>query len=287
MYYHGGEVPSSNPLEEAAAAEAFRRVDLVFTNTEFSRRHAVERGCPPDRIVILPVGFNLNDFAPPAIRHYRPGGLLRLLSAGRMSEEKGFIYALQAVKQLVDRGIRDISYALTGEGYLKPSLEKYVRENHLEPYVRFLGTLSTEGVIRAMGESDALLLPSIQVGNWVENQACAVQEAMLMKTLVITTTTGGVPESIPPEMVQFTSPERDSGRIAQAIASVHSLSAAELARLGEACRSFVVRDYDVTLLNARLIEQTQHAGAKRMADIDKVLQPETYAFESLAERASR
>jgi glycosyltransferase involved in cell wall biosynthesis len=263
MYYHGGEVPSSNPFEEAAVADAFNRVDLVFTNTEFSRQHAIERGCPSDRIVILPVGFCLADFVPQTPRSYRPKGTLRLLSAGRMSEEKGFIYALEALKQLIDRGITDISYSLTGEGYLRPQLEKFVRENKLESYVHFLGTLSTDGVIRAMGDSDALLLPSIQVGNWVENQACAVQEAMLMKALVITTTTGGVPESIPPEMRRYTAPEKDAARLADVIAGVHALSTEDLARLGETCRSFVVRNYDVTQLNRELIDKTQRAASER------------------------
>ena len=272
MYYHGGEVPSSNPLEENAAARAFHCVDQVFTNTEFSRQHAIDRGCPPDRIMILPVGFELGDFAVTKTRDYRPDGTLRLLSAGRMSEEKGFIYALQALKSLVDQGVRDIRYSLTGEGYMRPILEEYVRENQLESYVNFLGTLSTEGVIQAMEDNDALLLPSIQVGNWVENQACAVQEAMLMRALVITTKTGGVPESIPPEMQRFTAAEKDVAGLTRAIAAVHSLSVQDLQRLGEAGRAFVTRDYEVGALNDRLIGMTRAAASMRPPSVRPRLQ---------------
>jgi glycosyltransferase involved in cell wall biosynthesis len=215
------------------------------------------------------VGFALEDFSVDTSRTYRRDGLLRLLSAGRMSEEKGFIYALQALKSLVDQGIRDIRYSLTGEGYLRPELEQYVRANHLEPYVTFLGTLSTEGVIRAMEESDALLLPSIQVGNWVENQACAVQEAMLMKALVITTRTGGVPESIPPEMQRFSAAEKDVAALTRAIAEVNALPLLELRRLGAAGRAFVTRDYEVGQLNDRLIALTQAAAGSAPAPVKR------------------
>src|SRR5690606_4675461 len=62
LYYHGGEVPSVQPIPEALARDAFGRADIVFTNTEFSRRHAIERGCPEEKTAILPVGFDLRDF---------------------------------------------------------------------------------------------------------------------------------------------------------------------------------------------------------------------------------
>jgi glycosyltransferase involved in cell wall biosynthesis len=256
LYYHGGEVPTSNEFDGAKPRVAFEMCDVVFTNTEFSRAHAIERGCPPEKVMIVPVGFDLADYTPPADRQYRSDGTLRLLSAGRMSEEKGFIFALQAIKQLVKQGIRDVHYSLTGEGYLRPTLEAYVRTERLEPYVTFLGTLTTEGVIRAMSSADVLVLPSIQVGNWVENQACAVQEAMLMKALVVTSRTGGVPESIPQEMRPYVVSPGDSAELARALAAVHRLSVDELARLGEQCRRFVVEHYDVRRLNDRMLETT-------------------------------
>jgi glycosyltransferase involved in cell wall biosynthesis len=254
MYYHGGEVPGVARWSDEETRAAFAAMDVVFTNTEFSAAGAVERGCPREKLVILPVGFALEDFQPPARREYRPQGTLRLLSAGRMSEEKGFIYALGAVKRLVDQGIRDISYSLTGEGYLRAPLEQFVKSSGLEPYVHFLGTLSTDGVLRAMQESDVLVLPSIQVGEWVENQACAVQEALLAKAVVVTTRTGGVPESIPAEMERFSVPPKDDEALARAIAEVHALPVRELAGLGDAGREFVLHNYEIGSLNARMLD---------------------------------
>lgn len=258
MYYHGGEVPTVRELPEERVRDAFAMADIVFTNTRYSRDHAVARGCSPEKLAILPVGFALDDYAPPAARTYRRNGVLRLLSAGRMSQEKGFIFALQAIKALVDRGVNNIRYSLTGEGYLRQELETYVATNGLEKYVTFLGTLSTERVIQAMGDADVLLLPSIQVGNWVENQACAVQEAMLMKSLVIASTTGGVPESMPAAMRPYSVPPQDSSAIASAIERVLTLDENTFAKLGEACRAFVMERYDIRQLNAAMLGRALH-----------------------------
>ena len=263
LYYHGGETPVVSPLQAAQTKRAFQSADVVFSNTHFSVQHAIERGCPADRATILPVGFAIDDFNPPDPRPYRQGGKLQLLSAGRMSQEKGFGYALQAIKALVDRGITDISYSLTGEGYLRRELEEYVNENGLQPYVRFLGAVSTAEVLAAMRQADVLLLPSLHIGNWAENQACAVQEAMLMKALVITTTTGGVPESIPDVMRRYAVPEADAAALAEAIAEIHAASDAELQELGEKARAFVLERYDIRQLNAHLLAATQAAGAER------------------------
>jgi colanic acid/amylovoran biosynthesis glycosyltransferase len=267
MYYHGGETPVVTPLQEAETKRAFQSVDVVFSNTRFSIQHAIDRGCPADRTAILPVGFAIDDFNPPPTRTYRRGGKLQLLSAGRMSKEKGFVYALQAIKLLVDRGITDISYSLTGEGYLRRELEEYVDANGLQPYVRFLGAISTEEVLSAMLHADVLLLPSLHLGNWAENQACAVQETMLMKALVITTATGGVPESIPDVMRSYCVPEGDAAAIAAAIAEIHGASNAELQQIGEQARAFVLERYDVRQLNARLLTITQAAAAARRSGV--------------------
>lgn len=256
LYYHGGETPTVTPLQQSRTAEALRTFDVVFSNTEFSCQHAVDRGCPADRIEVLPVGFAIEDFRPAIPRAYRADGRLQLLSAGRMSEEKGFMHALQAIKLLVDRGITDICYSLTGEGYLRPALEAYVQQHGLEPYVRFLGTLSTRQVIAAMHRSDALLLPSLHLGNWAENQACAVQEAMLMKAVVITTAVGGVPESIPEIFRRYSVPPADAAAISDAIAQIDQLSCEQLDAMGDIGRNFVLARYDVRRLNARLLECT-------------------------------
>ncbi len=264
LYYHGGEVPMAPRLGEDSAAQAFAAADIVFTNTEFSRGQAIARGCPADRVSVLPVGFALEDYNPRPDRGYRPGGVLRLVSAGRMSEEKGLLYALEAVKQVVAAGEHRISYVIAGAGYGRSLLEAFVREHDLSAYVSFPGVLANGAVIEAMAGADVLLLPSVPLGNWAETQACAVQEAMLMGALVVTTRAGGVPESIPPEMRRFSVPPRNSDALARAIMELARMRPEEMRAVAAACRRFVVERYDVTRLNELLIEQTLQS---RMAHV--------------------
>lgn len=254
MFYHGGEVPAVPDLADETAAETFEAFDVVFTNTRFSADHAEGRGCDPTKLHLLPVGFDLEDFSPPPKGDHGDAGPLRLLSAGRMSEEKGHIYALRALEQLVERGMDDIVYSMTGEGYLRSDLEQFVRDRELQDHVRFLGTLTTRGVMEVMREANVLLLPSVQVGNWVENQAAAVQEAMLHRCLAVTTRTGGVPESIPECIRPYSVPERDPDALADSIAEIYEMSPERREDLADECRAFVVDNYDIRKLNDRMLE---------------------------------
>lgn len=260
LYYHGGEVPSMRPLEADQALRAFAAMDLVFTNTRFSLEQAVQRGCSPDHTVVLPVGFDVNDYTPPQRRHYRPGGILRLISVGRLSEEKGIQYGIEAVGRLVQRGFRNVRYDVVGDGYLRAQLEQFVSDRGLNNFIRFLGQRTAAEAISLMGEADALLLPSVQVGNSVETQACVLQEAMLMKTLVISSELGGVPESIPGEMRQFSVPAGDSAALSSTIELVGALADDEMCLLGEAARSFVLANYDIRRLNAKLLDCAREPG---------------------------
>jgi colanic acid/amylovoran biosynthesis glycosyltransferase len=255
MYYHGGENAGSCGLDDEAVRRAFRGVDVVFTNTEFSRDHAVARGCPADRVEIVPVGFCLDDYRPAAERDYRPGGTLRLLTAGRVSEEKGHRFALEGLRLLLGSGVTNLRYTVVGDGYLRPSLEQYVDEHGLRPFVEFTGAVTTEALIARIAEADVVLLPSIKLGTWVENQACIVQEGMLMKAAVVATATGGVPESIAPELRPYLVPPGDPGAIARAVLAVRSLTDPEMRGLGEAGRAFAEERYDIRRLNARLLDR--------------------------------
>lgn len=251
MYFHGGEVGGAPRVRSEGVL--FSRMHAVFTNTEYSKGLAVSRGCPPDKVRILPVGFSLDDYVIPAGREYRPGGTLRLVSVGRLGEEKGFHIALEAVKQLVDSGQRNFHFKLIGSGQRESQLREYVRDNRLGDFVTFMGELEKRDVVKALAESDVLVLPSLITETWAETQACVVQEAMLMGLVVITTIAGGVPESIPAEMRPFSVMPGDVRAIRERVTDISGMKSQELHRLGQVGRKFVVDRYDITHLTEQLI----------------------------------
>lgn len=255
LYYHGGELPGMSIISNANAAAAFDAADVVFTNTENSKRQAISRGCPPQKIFINPVGFNISEFKPPRQRQYFRHRQLRLLSVGRFSEEKGLIYALNGLIQLKNQGITQWQYRLVGNGPQEKELKDFVKINDITDKVLFLGVLPRKEVLLELEQADALLLPSISIGVCQETQACVVQEAMLMKTLVVTTKIGGVPESIAPQMQRFSVPAQDSIAIAECIKELMSLDQSQWHILGQACRDYAVTNYDISRLSKKLLER--------------------------------
>ena len=66
---------------------------------------------------------------------------LRILTVGRLANQKGYDIALEACKILKEKGIHFRWYSL-GIGPLKDEIEKYIANNRLEDYFKLLGVKS-------------------------------------------------------------------------------------------------------------------------------------------------
>lgn len=253
FYYHGGETAGTPEIAPRDARIALDTADVVFTNTESSKAHVIARGCDPIKAHVIPVGFKLAEFQPSPARQYRVDGLFQLLSIGRMSREKGFINGLEAVAQLVGEGATFIRYGLVGNGPERAALQSFIAAYRLEPYVTLHGQVTREHLLHLLEQADAFLLPSTIVGTWQENQACVVQEAMLMRTPVIATATGGVPESLAPVLHPYLVAPDQPAAMAARIRAMAQLSAQELHALGGRARDFAVSGYDIEGVTRRLL----------------------------------
>jgi colanic acid/amylovoran biosynthesis glycosyltransferase len=252
MYYHGGEVPGVPTPSVQTVQATFDVFDVVFTNTESSRKHAIGRGGAADRIVVSPVGFDLRGFPDPEARSYRRDGRLNVFMVGRMSEEKGFLLGLRALKVLIEEG-HDIKVRLGGDGPLRQQIESFIAEHRLQGHIEMLGFVDNEQLRRCYTEADVFLLPSIPVGTWEENQACVVQEAMLMRAVVAVSRTGGVGESTAPSMLPYSfEPGSVEGMVA-GLRKLARLTEQELRSLGAQGRAFAQGRYDIRVLNAELL----------------------------------
>lgn len=250
MYFHGGEVGGNRKVVNER--EIFETIDSVVSNTRFSASQIASRGCPPEKLAVIPVGFKTADYAPPAVRTYRPDGRLRVVSVGRVSAEKGLKHALEAMHWLLAQGCGSFSYTIVGVGTQLIELQDWVREHGMEDLVSFVGEKTKREVIDELSNADVLLLPSSVTETWAETQAACVQEALLMKCLTLTTVAGGVPESNAREMHQFSVPPDDARSIAESLKRMMALDDSEFVRLGEAGRAFALR-YDIERLMQEIL----------------------------------
>lgn len=258
FYYHGGEVPGVQCIDDADARRAFSAPDIVFTNTQFSRLDGIKRHCPDEKICILPVGFRISDYRPNQGRTYKRDGKLQFLTIGRASPEKGFPISLEAMRQLVyERGFTNFHYAIVGDGPELPKMRKLVEELRLGEYVTLFGWATREQLSEQLTKADVFILPSVEINNWSENQACVTQEAMLMRIPVIASTIGGVRESISPELREWMFEPGNSRQLADRLSDIAGRDAAYLEELGARGREFAEKGYDVALLNERLLKLAQ------------------------------
>ncbi len=253
MHYHGGELPGVPVPPAELVRSAFNSFDVVLTNTQSSRQHAISRGQVPERIVISQVGFDVETFPDPKTRVYRRDGRLNILMVGRLSEEKGFLFGLEAIRLLVAEG-QNLVLRIAGDGPEREQLTRFIARHGLERHVEMLGRVDQYRLKRFYGEADVFFLPSIPRNTWEENQACVVQEALFMRAIAAVSRTGGVCESTAPAMWPYSF---EPGSVDGMVASLRALSRLpeeQLQSLGAEGRAFVEARYDIRKLNRELLD---------------------------------
>ncbi|MBL0210402.1 MAG: glycosyltransferase [Holophagaceae bacterium] len=111
---------------------------------------------------------------------------LRLVSTGRLVEQKGYDRLLNIHKRLLDDGLAHELWIL-GEGPQRPQLEAYLQQHQLEGSVRLWGFLANPYAI--MRQCDLFVCSSL-----AEGFSTAVTEALILGIPVITTDCSGMRE---------------------------------------------------------------------------------------------
>ena len=121
----------------------------------------------------------------------KTSAVVRLLYLGRLTADKGFHTAVEAVRVLAERALT-VQLDVYGQGdpaYLQKVCQ-VIEKHHLSSAVRFFGSVTRDELPALLSRYDALIFPS----EWQEPFARTVLEAMAANLLVIGTTTGGTGE---------------------------------------------------------------------------------------------
>jgi len=225
----------------------FENGDLLLANSRFTSHLLQEFGAFPEKIRVHPVGVDLTVFCPPSGESRKKPEKLILLSVGRLVEEKGHQYALQAIKIFQEKnpGIK-FRYRIVGGGPLEGVLRELAEQLSLSEIVEFCGPASHERVLQYLMESDIFIHPSIS-----EAFGLSIIEAQALGLPVVATRVGGIPEAVLDEQTGYLVPERDSRALAEKIQYLaeHPEIRREMGRRG---REYVRNNYDIRELNRRL-----------------------------------
>jgi len=88
------------------------------------------------------------------------GKIMNLLFVGRLVKRKGLIYLLKTLNKIV-KDNPNIRLTIVGDGPEKLESEKYVKENNLNKYVRFVGEILGKERINYYQEADIFCAPYI------------------------------------------------------------------------------------------------------------------------------
>jgi colanic acid/amylovoran biosynthesis glycosyltransferase len=213
--FHGYDVSSYVQKYGAGAyAPLFALGDRFLAVSQLWMARLKELGCPEDRIALLRMGIDVNRI--PFLER-KPAAMLRVLSVGRLTEKKGFEYALRALAELTRlRPTLDWAYEIVGEGRLRRSLDRLSRKLGIHERVSFVGRLPAEAVLTKLATSDIFILPSVTARSGdMEGIPVSLMEAMASGAPVLSTFHSGIPELIDDGVSGLLAPERDIAALAR------------------------------------------------------------------------
>lgn len=238
-------------------ANLFEKGDLFLPISERWKNELISLGCSADKIHVHRMGIDTERYNGTRNKSEKEVKA-RILSVARLIEKKGINFGIEAIAK-VSRDYPDIEYCIIGDGTLRGELESLIDRLQLKNRVRLLGWKSQVEIIEYMKSSDIFLAPSItgQDGDQ-EGIPVVLMEAMAMELPVVSTYHSGIPELVQDGTAGFLVPERDVHALSDRLGFL--LGHPETwAQMGIAGRLHVQEQYDIGILNDRLVDLFREA----------------------------
>jgi len=115
--------------------------------------------------------------------------VVNLLFLGKVCEKKGIYDLIKAIKKVSDNNIK-IQLYYGGHGEIE-SVKHLAKSLDIENIIHYLGWVTNSNKIQAYQNADIFILPSYH-----EGQPMTILEAMAAGCTIISTTVGGIPETV-------------------------------------------------------------------------------------------
>jgi glycosyltransferase involved in cell wall biosynthesis len=171
----------------------YRQVDVFIAASGAIRDVLIDDGIAAKQIVVVHDGIDVAKIGRlPAVdvhsEFWLPHGAPVLVNVGALVAHKGQRYLVDAMPAVL-RTVPDAHLVIFGEGELRPSLERQVKDLHLDKHVVLAGFRGD--VLQMMKSADLFVMSSV-----TEGLGSTVLDAMAMKLAVVGTRAGGIPEAV-------------------------------------------------------------------------------------------
>jgi colanic acid/amylovoran biosynthesis glycosyltransferase len=186
--FHGRDIRAGVSSNGQIYKGLFENADYILSISEYNYKHLKKWGAR--NIVSLPNGIDVSRFVVKPEK--KSEDVIKILSVGRLTWEKGYFYAIDAIKGFLQNNPSvKISYEIIGDGPLKEKLADYIGKNNLENNVILHGAKMSDEVLKFYQKSDIFLLSSI-----AEALPVVILEAASCELPVIATNVGSVYEEV-------------------------------------------------------------------------------------------
>jgi L-malate glycosyltransferase len=209
------------------------QVDVWICASELIADMIMKDGVAPDRVAVVHEGVNISQIDKVATvdahaAFFLPHNAQIVGNVAALVPHKGQKHLVAAAARVV-RLLPDTRFVILGDGELRESLERQIKDLGLERHV-VLGGFRTD-VIGLLKSFDLFVMSSI-----TEGLGTSILDAMACGKAVVGTRTGGIPEAVEDEVTGLLVPPHDEGAMATAIVRLlqdHALRAS-LAAAGRA-----------------------------------------------------
>jgi glycosyltransferase involved in cell wall biosynthesis len=225
-------------ISEFARAQILRRA----RHADWARVHVVRCGVDESFLETSPDGLD---------------PVARLVSVGRLAEQKGVPVLFDAAARLASAGI-DFELTLVGDGPMRRELEASAARLGLGERVTFAGWLGAGEVRALVARSRALVLAS-----FAEGLPIVIMEALALGRPVVATDVGAVAELVETGATGWLVPAGSATALADAMRAALEAPRAELDRLGAAGAALVRQRHSASVEAAKLADLiAAHAGRR-------------------------
>lgn len=234
----------------------YRQVDCFICASEAIRQMLMADGIPEARAVTVHEGIDLDrvEAAPAAKLHeelWLPHQAPIVGNVAALVPHKGQRHLIEAAA-LVVRQVPDARFVIAGEGELRPSLERQIKEHHLEKHVFLTGF--RPDVLSLHKSFDIFVMSSV-----TEGLGTSLLDAMASGKPIVATRAGGIPEVVVDGETGILVPPRDHRAMADALISLLTDPALRQ-RMGDAGLKLARRRFSAE----RMVKETLRA-YKRVA----------------------
>jgi L-malate glycosyltransferase len=242
-----------------------RQVDCFIAASEAIRQMLIGDGVPEDRTVTVHEGIDVEHVAsiPLVDVHqafFLPHGAPVVGNIAALVPHKGQRHLIEAAHIVVQK-LPDVRFVILGEGELRETLERLVREYHLEKHVLLPGFRTD--VLGCLKSFDVFVMSSI-----TEGLGTSLLDAMACSRPIIATGAGGIPEVVENGVTGILVPPRDHTAMADAIVALISDTTRRQA-LGDAGFTRVNGTFTVErMVAATAAVYARVAGTRHATDIE-------------------